>query len=65
MIGAFYWDPNPALFTLPWLGWPILWYSVLFALGFALGFVSFASILTRFFLLKAQAKSIKRIQVNP
>lgn len=46
----FYWDPNPELFSLPLLGWPILWYSALFALGFALGFPLFVGILMRYFL---------------
>lgn len=47
----FYWDPRAEIFTIPYLNVPILWYSVLFALGFALGFPLFVSILSRFFSL--------------
>ena len=49
MIGWIYWDPKPEAFTLPFLNLPILWYGVLFALGFALSFPIFISIVTRFF----------------
>lgn len=45
---AIYWDPKPEIFTLPIVHWPILWYGVLFALGFAIGFPIFVNILTRF-----------------
>ncbi len=34
----FHWDPNPVCFTLPILGRPIVWYGVLFALGFFFGY---------------------------
>lgn len=47
-LAAIYWDPKPEIFTLPLVHWPILWYGVLFALGFALGFPIFVGILTRF-----------------
>ncbi len=43
------WDPKPEIFTLPWIGLPILWYGVLFAAGFAIGFPIFVSILSRYF----------------
>jgi phosphatidylglycerol:prolipoprotein diacylglycerol transferase len=43
-----YWDPNPEVFTLPFLNWPVLWYGLLFAFGFAIGFLIFVSVLTRF-----------------
>ena len=46
----FHWDPNPEIVRLPIVDWPILWYGVLFALGFAVGFPLFVSILRRFFL---------------
>lgn len=36
-----YWDPNPQMFFLPALGWPIFWYGGFFALGFAVGFSVF------------------------
>lgn len=45
-----YWDPRPELFVIPGIHWPILWYGLLFASGFFIGFPLFASILRRFFL---------------
>lgn len=45
----FYWDPRPEIFVVPYLNFPILWYALLFTLGFSLGFPIFVSILRRFF----------------
>lgn len=45
-----YWDPKPEIFLIPYLNWPILWYGLLFTLGFAFGFPIFVSILRRYFL---------------
>lgn len=47
-MAYFYWDPNPVFFTLPFFNLPILWYGVLFAFGFFVGFPIFVSVLTRF-----------------
>lgn len=49
-FGFFYWDPRPELFIMPFTHWPILWYGVLFALGFILGLPIFVGVLQRFFL---------------
>jgi len=46
----FYWDPKPEIFVIPYFNLPILWYGVLFTIGFLLGSFAFASILRRFFL---------------
>lgn len=43
-----FWDPNPDLIIIPIIHWPIKWYGLLFAAGFALGFVIFEKILYRF-----------------
>ncbi|MBI3508278.1 MAG: prolipoprotein diacylglyceryl transferase [Chlamydiia bacterium] len=53
-----YWDPKPEAFTIPGLHLPILWYGVLFALGFALSFPIFIPLLTRFFLAYHQSKDV-------
>jgi prolipoprotein diacylglyceryl transferase len=45
---ALFWDPKPEIFTLPYLHWPILWYGLLFALGFLGGFPLFVSTLARY-----------------
>ena len=47
-LAAIYWDSSPEIFQIPYLNWPILWYGVLFALGFAIGFPIFVGIMTRF-----------------
>ena len=38
MIGWLFWDPDRVAFTLPFLNRPIVWYGILFALGFLIGF---------------------------
>lgn len=38
MLSAIHWDPDPNFITLPFVGLPIVWYGVLFALGFFLGY---------------------------
>jgi phosphatidylglycerol:prolipoprotein diacylglycerol transferase len=50
----FYWDPKPEIFTIPYLNWKVVWYSLFFTLGFAIGFPLFVSILRRFFFNKPQ-----------
>jgi phosphatidylglycerol:prolipoprotein diacylglycerol transferase len=50
-ISTIYWDPNPEIFTLPMIHYPILWYGVFFAAGFIVGFPIFVGILTRYFTL--------------
>ncbi len=50
MLSWIYWDPNPEIFILPFVNWPILWYGVLFSAGFAIGFPLFVGVLIRFFL---------------
>ncbi len=49
-IAAFYWDPQPEIFTIPILQLPIFWYGLFFAAGFAIGFPLFHSLVYRFFL---------------
>lgn len=45
-----YWNPKKELFVIPYLNVPILWYSVLFAVGFLVGYYIFFTFLKRFFL---------------
>ncbi|MES2273799.1 MAG: prolipoprotein diacylglyceryl transferase [Chlamydiota bacterium] len=49
-LASIFWDPKPELFIVPILHWPILWYGILFALGFLVGFTLFVGLLTRYFL---------------
>jgi len=44
-----HWDPDPTIFFIPYLHWPIRWYGLFFASGFILGFPLFVSLLRRFF----------------
>jgi phosphatidylglycerol:prolipoprotein diacylglycerol transferase len=50
------WDPNPAIVNvkLPLLDRPILWYGVLFALGFFVGYLVLTYLLRRYFLLSLE-----------
>lgn len=48
-ILTIFWDPKPEVFRIPFLDFPVLWYGVLFALGFILGFPIFVGILMRAF----------------
>ena len=52
MIAYLYWDPNPYIssFMLPLLNRPILWYGLLFALGFFIGFWIFRYLLLGYLL---------------
>jgi prolipoprotein diacylglyceryl transferase len=45
-----YWNPDPDLVIIPIIHWPIKWYGLLFALGFAIGFPLFKDVLLRYFL---------------
>src|SRR3990167_8106917 len=38
MLGWLYWDPDSVAFTLPFINRPIVWYGILFAIGFLIGF---------------------------
>lgn len=48
MFAWLYWDPNPVVFYLPLFRHPILWYGVLFALGFLIGFYLLKFLFLRF-----------------
>lgn len=45
-----YWNPKKEIFIIPYLHLPVLWYSVLFALGFFIGYYIFLSFLKRYLL---------------
>jgi phosphatidylglycerol:prolipoprotein diacylglycerol transferase len=64
MVSSIYWDPDPAIFTLPFVDWPILWYGFFFSLGFLIGFPVFASILARYlaFLPEYKQESVKHLK---
>lgn len=58
------WNPKREIFTLPLLNFPILWYSVLFAIGFIVGYYIFLIFLKRYllnfpFLDKADIKNFE------
>lgn len=58
-MSHFCWDPKPEIFTLPFIGWPVLWYGVLFAFGFGVGFVIFVDVLTRYVGLEHRAQATR------
>nr|NGX63796.1 Prolipoprotein diacylglyceryl transferase [Candidatus Anoxychlamydiales bacterium] len=49
MLSYFYWNPKKEIFIVPYLDFPIVWYSVFFLVGFALGYYIFISVLRRYF----------------
>ncbi|MBX7066007.1 MAG: prolipoprotein diacylglyceryl transferase [Parachlamydiales bacterium] len=61
-LSVIYWDPKPEIFRIPYFDWPVLWYGVLFALGFAIGFPIFVGILTRYLGGKEHKK--KAVQIG-
>jgi len=48
MLGSFFWDPSKEIIQIPLINLPLLWYGVLFASGFAIGYLIFISVLKRF-----------------
>lgn len=54
------WNPPKEVFqwNIPFIGRPILWYGVLFALGFFLGYLVLCSLLKTFFSSKKKASQI-------
>lgn len=56
-----HWDPNPDLFIIPILNWPIKWYGFCFALGFALGIPLFKNLLQRYFLATGRTENSEEL----
>ncbi|NGX44417.1 MAG: hypothetical protein K1060chlam3_00584, partial [Candidatus Anoxychlamydiales bacterium] len=44
MLSYFYWNPKKEIFTIPYLNIPIVWYSLLFLIGFVIGYYIVISI---------------------
>jgi len=53
----FYWNPPKEIFTLPLVNHPIAWYGALFALGFAVGYYLYQSLLNKYYHFKGIATS--------
>ncbi|KKL17435.1 hypothetical protein LCGC14_2485580 [marine sediment metagenome] len=51
MLSFFYWNPKKEIFTIPYLNIPIVWYSLLFLIGFVIGYYIVISIFRRYFYL--------------
>ncbi len=54
IIAYLFWDPSPICFRIPLLDRPIMWYGVLFALGFFIGFCVLKLLFTYFFALRPE-----------
>lgn len=56
MFGFIYWDPSPAVFNfaLPLINRPLMWYGVLFALGFVVGYCIFRYCWLRYLLFSCK-----------
>lgn len=51
MLNYIYWNPKKEIFTIPGINFPIVWYSVLFLIGFLVGYYIFMQVLKRYFFL--------------
>jgi phosphatidylglycerol---prolipoprotein diacylglyceryl transferase len=49
MLSHFVWDPDRVFFVVPYLNHPVMWYGLLFAIGFVGGYFVARSILKGFF----------------
>ncbi|MBI5346608.1 MAG: prolipoprotein diacylglyceryl transferase [Chlamydiae bacterium] len=56
-LSTIVWDPQREILVIPFINWPLLWYSLFFALGFILGFYIFKNIIKRY-LLKTENLSL-------
>lgn len=52
------WDPNPYLFTIPYIDLPILWYGFFFAFGFWIGSILLSRLLFHFFKTTSPSKDL-------
>jgi len=57
-----FWDPDRVAFTLPVLNRPIVWYGILFAMGFFIGFYIFQYFFKRFLLYYPQFVTGKNLK---
>jgi len=48
-FGWLYWNPPLEAFRVPWIDRPVVWYGILFVLGFAIGYFLFVTILSTYF----------------
>lgn len=69
MLGHIYWDPNPKIFTLPFIDRPVVWYGLLFALGFFLAYLVFERLIKEYlclnpFFSKKDFSSISRLLMS-
>lgn len=58
LVSSLYWDPDPQAFRLPLVDWPVFWYGLLFAFGFACGFPILVGVLNRFWGGKEKKKAV-------
>jgi len=54
MLNYIYWNPKKEIFVIPIINYPIVWYSVLFLIGFVFGYYFFIKTLRRYFYLFAE-----------
>lgn len=52
MLGAIYWNPPREAFVIPYFNHPVMWYGVLFVLGFICGYYIVYSIFKRFLIAR-------------
>ncbi len=64
MLAWLFWNPPREAFTIPFLNLPVMWYGVLFAMGFIVGYFIFLGLLKRYFYSTAGCQNdIKNLSV--
>lgn len=53
----FFWDPSREIFTLPYFHFPVVWYSLFFAIGFLSGYYIFRHLIFRYLSFYPQFQS--------
>jgi prolipoprotein diacylglyceryl transferase len=49
MFNYIYWNPKKEIFRIPYINYPIVWYSLFFLIGFLIGYYIFVFILKKYF----------------
>ena len=65
MFLVFFFNLKREIFTIPYLNFPIVWYSILLAFGFFVGYYIFLHLLKRYlsFSLKGEENNLRKISM--
>ncbi len=64
LFSFIFWDPRREIFIIQGINWPIMWYSIFFAIGFIIAYYIFLSILRRYLSIFEKSKdNIKKTSI--